>query len=452
VRLGARRFDLALKVPEKESTTMLQRRHMLRSMLGLSGMSLVSIATGLPAAFLRQPLAWGQYDDEPIDPDRAQYLILSGLDSGDPFNANAPGSYEIAGIVHGTDPSMAKTALNLGAMATHAAQVWASLPQTVLDRSAFVHHATRTQVHGELVKVLQLLGDAAKSETITAIFAKYLAPALGTVGDTPVPVGDVNMSAGGRILPRLKPTTLRELLVADDSPLNDLQALRDAALDEIHLTLRTHGTAPQRKFMTDHSNARADVRMLSEGAVDLLAPVDDDKESAQIRAAVALIKLKLTPVVALAFPFGGDNHNDAGFVKETEQTALGVGHIGELMQLLADEGLSDKVTFASLNVFGRTLKNQGTKGRTHHSKHHVTMMIGKYVNPGVVGGLKTSGDDFEAMPIDSMTGMGSDDGDISYDEGLPSVGKTLGAMLGLHDATLDSEISKGKIITAALAE
>jgi len=48
--------------------------------------------------------------------------------------------------------------------------------------------------------------------------------------------------------------------------------------------------------------------------------------------------------------------------------------------------------------------------------------------------------------------MGSDSGDISYEEGLPSVGKTLGAVLGLHDATLDTEILKGKIVTAAVAE
>lgn len=430
----------------------MKRRHMLRSMLGLSGMGLVSVATGLPAAFLRQPLAWGQYDDDPIDPARAQYLILSGLDSGDPFNANVPGCYDVAGVVHASDPAMAKTAINLGSVSTNAAQIWSTLPQAVLDRTSFFHHATRTQVHGELVKVLQLLGDASKSETITAIFAKYLAPALGTVGNTPVPVGDVNMSAGGRTLPRLKPTTLRELLVAGDSPLNDLQTLRDEALDEIHLTLRAHGTTEQRKFMTDHSNARADVRTLAEGAVDLLSAVDNDKESAQIKAAVALIKLKLTPVVALTFPFGGDNHNDSNLVKEVDQHTTGVGFIAELMQVLASEGLSDKVTFASLNVFGRTLKNQGMKGRTHHSKHHCTLMIGKHVNPGIVGGIKASGDDFEAKPIDSMTGMGSDSGDISYEEGLPSVGKTLGAVLGLHDATLDTEILKGKIVTAAVAE
>ena len=431
----------------------MKRRHMLRSMLGLSGMGLASIATGLPAAFLRQPLAWGQYDDEPIDPARAQYLILSGLDSGDPFNANAPGTYDNAGIIHAADPVMAKTPINLGSVASHAAQIWTTLQQSVLDRASFIHHGTRTQVHGELVKVLQLLGDASKSETITAMFAKYLAPALGTVGNTPVPVGDVNMSAGGRTLPRLKPTTLRELLVAGDSPLNDLQDLRDQALDEIHLTLRAHGTAEQRKFMTDHSNARADVRELAEGASDLLSAVANDKESAQIKAAVALIKLKLTPVVALTFPFGGDNHNDQGFVKEVDQHITGVGFIGELMQALADNGLSDQVTFASLNVFGRTLKNQGTKGRTHHSKHHVTMMIGKYVKPSVIGGLEPSdNNDFQAMGIDSMSGMGSNSGDISYEEGLPSVGKTLGAVLGLHESTLDSEILKGKIITAAVAE
>lgn len=428
------------------------RRAMLRSMLGLSGAGLAALATGLPLGFLQQPLAHaGVEDDGSIDPENAQYLIFSARDSGDPFNANVPGTYGVPGVVHASDPAMQGASLSLGPVMTTAAAVWSTaMPQWALDRTSFIHAATKTQVHGHLIKVLQLLGDAYRQETIPSIFAKHLQGPLGTLGTTPVPVGAVNFSFDGRTLPQLKPTTLRELLIAEAGPLTDLQALRDETLDEMHSMLRLHGNTAQRKFLYEHANARADVRALAEGASDLLDGIEDDQPSAQIRAAVALIKLKLTPVVAISIPFGSDNHSDAGLVKETTEYTAGVGYIAELMNLLEAQGLEDNVTFASINVFGRTLKSQGTKGRNHWSKHHATMLIGRHVRPSVVGGLVGDGDDYAAGDIDSVSGMQTDGGDIPYDEGLASVGKTLGAALGMTDALLTEEVLRGKVIKAAI--
>jgi hypothetical protein len=68
-----------------------------------------------------------------------------------------------------------------------------------------------------------------------------------------------------------------------------------------------------------------------------------------------------------------------------------------------------------------------------------------------VGGVTREGDDYSALPIDSTSGAGSPDGDIAYEDGLPSMAKTLGAALGLDDAVLDAEILKGKVIRAAVA-
>ena len=230
-------------------TNPMNRRSMLRNMLGVSSLGMASLATGLPAAFLRQPLAHAEDDEDAIDPERAQYLILSGRDNGDPFNANVPGTYDKPSIIHAADPAMAGAALSLGAVSTTAASVWSTLPQWALDRTSFIHHATKTQVHGQLVKVLQLLGDSYRGETIPSIFAKHLRSTLGTVSTTPVPVGAVNLSFDGRTLPQLKPTTLRELLVADDSPLHDLQDLRDQTLDDMHVLLSLiHISEPTRPY------------------------------------------------------------------------------------------------------------------------------------------------------------------------------------------------------------
>jgi hypothetical protein len=419
--------------------------------LGLSGVGLASIATGLPVSFLRNPRAHAAEPEMCPAADRQQYLIFSGRDSGDPFNANVPGTYDDPDIVHPDGAAFAGTNMMLGGVATKAAQLWSTLPQWALDRSAFVHHATKTQVHGELVKVLQLLGDAYKAETIPSIFAKRLGPCLGSVATQPVPVGDVTMSFEGRTLPRLKPTTLRELLVADDSPLLQLQSLRDRSMDEIRVTMRDDLNAAQRAFVGNLAKAREDVRGMADGAMDLLADVTNDNPSAQIRAAVALIKLNLTPCVAISLPFGSDNHNDDGLQKEIDEHTTGIGYIAELMNLLQANGLEDRVTFASINVFGRTLMRDGQSGRSHWSSHHVTMMTGKYVLPGVMGGVTREGADYSALPIDSNTGAGTPDGDISYEDGLPSMAKTLGAVLGLDDAVLDEEVLKGKVIRAAVA-
>lgn len=426
---------------------MMHRRTLLRS-LGLSGLGVASIATGLPVSFLRQPLAFAA-GDEAVDPDRAQYWILSGRDKGDPFNANVPGTY-VGGVVHAEDPSMAPTSIQLGEVSTTAAQVWSTLPQWVLDRSAFIHHATRTQVHGHLVKVLQLLGDSNRDETIPSIFAKHLAPALGTIGTAPVPVGDVNLTYEGRVLPQLRPQTLRELMLGDESPLFALQDVRDQTVDDLHAILRAHGSASQRRFLDTHTKARNDVRALGESAADVLSLIEGNETEDEIRAAVAIIKLGLAPVVALEIPFGGDNHTDPDLLDEVTQHGTGVGQLAMLMSLLQSQGLEDRVTFASLNVFGRNLGGAGPTGRTHHAPHHVTMLVGAHVRPAVIGGLAPDGEDFAARAFDAATGLASESGDVSYEEGLPSVGKTIGAVLGLPDAVLDEEILKGKVIGAAI--
>ena len=190
---------------------------------------------------------------------------------------------------------------------------------------------------------------------------------------------------------------------------------------------------------------------MADGAMDLLADVTNDKESSQIKAAVALIKLNLTPVVAISLPFGSDDHNDTGLEREIEETTAGIGYIAELLNLLEANGLQDQVTFASINVFGRTLMRDGTSGRSHWSSHHVTMMTGAGVKPGVMGGVVREGADFSALGIDSNTGAGTPDGDIPYEEGLPAMAKTLGAVMGLSDEVLDEEVLKGKVIRAAVA-
>ena len=48
-------------------------------------------------------------------------------------------------------------------------------------------------------------------------------------------------------------------------------------------------------------------------------------------AAITLIQMNVTPVIAIHIPFGGDNHRDVGLATETAQTVSGVATIAALM-------------------------------------------------------------------------------------------------------------------------
>jgi len=78
------------------------RRQFTQWLFGSAG--LAALATGLPAAFLRAPLAFAQGAPASCTPGSARFLILCSSNAGDPVNANCPGTYEHAGIVHAPGP------------------------------------------------------------------------------------------------------------------------------------------------------------------------------------------------------------------------------------------------------------------------------------------------------------------------------------------------------------
>ncbi len=121
------------------------------------------------------------------------------------------------------------------------------------------------------------------------------------------------------------------------------------------------------------------------------------------------------------------------------------------MQQLAAAGLADSVTFMSLNVFGRTLGPGNTDGRQHNQNHQVSITIGKPFAGGVIGGVGPVGGDYGALAIDSKTGIGAAGGDVAPVETLASFGRTMLAAVGVDSATAATQITAGKVITAALA-
>ena len=130
------------------SQSKFSRRTALGALATATGsLFLRSLATGIPSSVLLDPLS-AHAGTEPT----AKTLILASSISGDPMNANVPGTYDFPAneVFHPADPSMAKTSLTLSGKTFSAAKPWADLGQGILDRTTFFHHATYTPVHGEL--------------------------------------------------------------------------------------------------------------------------------------------------------------------------------------------------------------------------------------------------------------------------------------------------------------
>jgi hypothetical protein len=388
-----------------------------------------------------------------------QFLLLATSSNGDPFNANAPGSF-VKGVENNPLPDLAPAAVSFGGSSYQAAKCWGALPPELRTRMAFFHHRTYTNAHPEHRKVMALQG-AAKSaqgngqEMLPSLIASELATALGTIQTEPIPLGNELITFEGRALDNIDPSGLKSLFDQPDDLLTSLTQLRDQQIDAVYADLRSNGTRIQREFLDRYALGREQVRKLGSDLAQLLTrlpvdPTDRDSPVDQVIAAVALIKLKVAPVVTLHLPFGGDNHNDSDLSVEAADTLTSIGTLNTLWNELSAQGLQDQVTFASLNVFGRTLKRNASGGRNHNQNHHVMTLFGKHVQGGVIGGVDAVDQDFGAVGIDSKTGKPSPSGDISPLSSLESAGKTLAAALQVPSDRIEARISGGSVVSAAL--
>jgi hypothetical protein len=452
-----------------------RRNFLMTGLFGAGWVGLRALATGLPTAYFLNP-SRALADTPPpacaAAKNSAQYLILSIDQNGDPINANAPGTYDADDIVHPNpaDGSFNKTAIKLGTQTVNGPAIWGTLPQWVLDRTCFFHLATQTTIHPDLPKVLSLMGAAAGQEMLPSIAAYNLASCLGTVQAAPVSLVGTEASEyvtyQGRVLPNLNAVALRDILTHPAGPLTQLMQIRDSSMDQIWARLKasSSATSAQKSFIDSLSQSRQQARSISDSLLNNLGNITTNDASGQALAAAALIKMNITPAVVIRIPFGGDNHFDQNLVTEAQQTASstpvnggtvvnsGVPLIGALFENLQSMGIQDQVTFASLNVFGRTLKSLGEVGRNHWADHHVSILIGPKVKAGVVGGVVSapSKGDYVALPIDSGSGMGTPNGDLQEGDLLGSLGKTLCAAMGVPQQIIDQSISSGKVVAGAL--
>ena len=444
------------------------RRNMLLSTLfGAGYVGLRALATGLPASLLLNPrraLA------DPGCPATAkpQFVILNTSSNGDPLNANAPGTYDAPGIHHCPVPGMEPASVLLGSHSYQAAAAWAAMKNLPSESASIWHLMTNTPVHPKEPDVLNLMGAISPAEMFPSFLARHLGPCLGTIQSQPITLGATSPSEGltydGAALPIIPPLALRATLVNPLGPLTTLQSLRDSTLNQLGDLYRNGASPAQRAFIDSLVTSQSQVRNISQKLLDSLGAITDNSADSQILAAVALIQMKVAPVLAIHIPFGGDNHHDVGLAAEGAATIAGLQTLDNLLAGLKSAGLADAVSLISLNVFGRTLGPTSTDGRQHNPNHQVSFAIGKPFRGGVYGGVAqlsaAQGGDYGALPMDSKSGMGVAGGDIKPVDTLTAFGMTVATAVGVDPAIVAQQINSkynpsglgtAKVVSAALA-
>ena len=455
-----------------------RRDALTATLFGGAMIGLRSLATGLPVKMILNPkkaLADMQTQGVLTKP---QFVIMQTSYLGDPLACNAPGTYDDGGthstpqtnygdLAHPSDVTSQQTGINpvtvtFGSRSYMAAGPWSTLPAS----TCVCHIQTSNIVHPKEPDVLKLMGATYGAEMFPSILSQQLAKTLvsstgkNVLQPQPISVGAVSpiesLTFGGQALPTIPPLSLRSML----SPLtaqmysgtNRLQAMRDDTLNKLYPYYKDSSSMSpaQKSFIDEMVLSQQQVRELDPNALQSLLQVKDNSVDGQIAAAIALIKMWITPVITMHIPFGGDNHADAGLANEASQTVTGMQGIVDLLAALQTNNLTDQVTFISLNTFGRTMKSStSSDGRSHNSGHQVSLMIGKGFRGGVIGGVGPSSsdtssnqvpNDYGCVAFDSTSGLPSASGDVTPNGSLMSWAKTVMVGLGASDSDADKTL------------
>jgi hypothetical protein len=433
-----------------------RRNILLSTLFGTGLVGLRALATGIPASILLNP----RRANATCPATKPQYVILATSGGGDPINANAPGCYGIPNLYNCPDATMMAAAVTIGTTKYQAALPWSMMANLDPTRTQFWHTMTNTPVHPKEPDVLGLMSAINPGEMFPSFLSKNLASCLGTIQTQPVSVGANGPSEGltfnGAALPIIPPAALKATLVSDPkSPLNmnNLQTLRDNSLKTLQDVYLNNGASPaQASFLKSYINSQTDLRNINASLLGSLADLTTAKYP-QVDAAIALIRMNVTPVVSIHIPFGGDNHHDNMYSAEATQTVSGVAQLDYLLgqlklyQTADGRSLADAVTVISLNVFGRTLLYDPKvgDGRQHNPNHQVSFVIGKPFKGGVYGGVaqlpSKLGNDFGALPMSSSTGAGIASGDIQPVDTLAAWGMTVATGAGVDPTIIKQQIN-----------
>jgi Protein of unknown function (DUF1501) len=476
-----------------------RRDALFGALFGGSMLGLRSLATGLPVKMLMNPkkaMADMQAAQCLGDPTKKQYIIFVTSGQGDPMGCDAPGTYDdpstgmdLSTLVHPditqynymTPAASPFSPMSMPGKPYTAAGVWGQLAPWA-SRTCLCHIMTDTPVHPKEPQVLQLMGSTQYSEMFPSVLAKQLAPCLQTLQTQPLSVGALTPSEGltfgGQALPTIPPTALSATLTSQTSSayagMTKLQSLRDSTLQDMYswYSDASQTTPAQKNFIDSMVTSQQQVLGIKQNLLSMLSGITANDNNGQITAAVTLIMMGVAPVIAVHFPFGGDNHSDPlGFKSEATEHQSGIAAFVQLLQALQTNGIQDQVSVVTLNVFGRTMAAYNTAGRQHNEYHQMSMMIGKPFAGGVIGGLApvtsagaitTVGSsnffDFGSLPFDLTSGLAQKNGGTGANiiqpiDQLASWGATVLTAVGASPSQVTTAVTdpNAKVISAALA-
>lgn len=451
----------------------IKRRTFLKAGFGGSlALSLRSAALGLPASFLVN----GSVNAADVS---AKYTILSVSGRGESISVNGPDTYGeglASKVAHPNAGQVGDFTLNVngthltpmdlqegadvsfGRRTYRAAKAYQALDESFRDNLAFFMHRTGTNAHPEITRVLEGMGSIRNeagrgSEQLPSVIAQELAPILGTSTAKPI-VLDGHITYKGSVLGTYKPKTLKEIIMSGSGggvrP-EDFKTLYDWTLNKVYRNVKKNGSPRQKQFLDSHLQSRDQAADLGDQLGELLSDIDNDYGENQLRAALALVKVKFCPVVVVHHNFGDDNHADELLRFETEQTFHALYALNSYWKLLQEYNLTDEVLYATVDVFGRTPSRNWRGGRDHYGAFTAGMIHGSHINGGVIGSLaeETVGQSnfLRASGINSQTG-GAENADISGNETLMAFMKSVMAAAGVSETRRDIRLPDGKVVSS----
>ena len=246
-------------------------------------------------------------------PGSAQFLVLSTAGTGDPINANSPGTYDTPASfpnppLHSADPLMAPTPVNLGGKSYDAALPWSDVdrarPHAVLPS----HHADQ-QPPRDQQKVMALMGATMGGEMGGVDLRDGAAVgARGPSSPQPIALGAEVVTSGGGDGAAARPQLAGAAPRRCGRPACRRTCSRSATPTSIASTSSSRPAAPRCSSSTSISTPprRRQARQIPQDLQDLLAKINADDADNQAIAAAILIKMKVAPAVVMSIPFGGD--------------------------------------------------------------------------------------------------------------------------------------------------
>ena len=303
-------------------TTLNRRQALLQGLFGAAAsVGMRAIATGLPAWFLMNPREADAQDATCLltKPANAQFLVVSASSAGDSISCNCPGHVRRAGDHPrgaggaGEDHVQPRHRERDGRADLVDADPRRARPDQLLPplhgragpRRSPQGHAARgrhRQRRDAPVDLRQAPGQV----------PRHGAGGARRRGDRRQRAGvhlvlgahhRSGLSHAAQAAPRRARRRIRW---------SRCRSLRDTTLDTLNTLFKQSGTPQQKTFLEAMAASQTQVRQLAESLATTLAGIQDNTVAGQALAAAALISAKVTPVVTLHIPFGGDNHVDAG--------------------------------------------------------------------------------------------------------------------------------------------